>query len=619
MNTDKLLLNSEIPIIDISVVTYNSSQWIDKFFDSILAQNYPTYLLNIYITDNSSTDLSVQILKSVQDKYINLFHDFHIFERPNLGFGAGHDYNIKNSNNTYFLVTNVDLEFAPDSICQVVNTAIYDTDDVASWEFRQKPFEHPKYYNPVTLETTWSSHACILIRRSAYQLVCGYEKKIFMYGEDVELSYRLRDHGYRLKYCPKAVCWHYTYEFPNQVKALQFSGCTLANSYIRLRYGSVPQIIVIPFLYLALLSSHFKNKEYREIILINFYKTTLNTFYFLKTRKKSQIYFPFKNLDYEITREGAYYPYQQKDNNNLPLVSVIMRTYHGRLSYLKEAISSVLNQTYPNIELVIVEDGSDSAREYIEEISQSRYLKIIYRSEQKRGRCHTGNVGLSQATGDFFVFLDDDDLFFADHIEVLVDEILSHPNLMAVYTSAWAVATKITSLEPLKYEAKSYSCDNQPFSRILMWYQNYIPIQAILFKKELYQDYGGFDESLENLEDWNLWTRYSLTHDFLLTNKTTSLYRVPYEKEKSIQRQRILNEYYPLALEKQKNLFVTLSISEIVEFQQTIASYKGIVILPIRVIVSWMLQFPVLGIVLHCLITLKRIFFPKPLFPTNRG
>ncbi|MHC5746116.1 MAG: glycosyltransferase [Nostoc sp.] len=252
MNTLKSHL--PLPLIDISLVTYNSAEWIDNFFRSLLEQSYPTKLINVLLTDNRSTDNTVNLCSLVSKKYSDYFHSFQIFERPNLGFGCGHNFNLLKSDSQYFLVSNVDLEFERDAILEAVTTASTDDKDVASWEFRQKPFEHPKYYNPVTLETYWSSNACILFRRYALEKVRGYEEKIFLYGEDVELSYRLRDNGFRIKYCPSSVCWHYTYEYPNQVKRLQFLGSTVANSYIRLRYGSWKEIAAIPLMYLRYFS-----------------------------------------------------------------------------------------------------------------------------------------------------------------------------------------------------------------------------------------------------------------------------------------------------------------------------------------------------------------------------
>jgi glycosyltransferase involved in cell wall biosynthesis len=570
-------MSNNLPPIDISIVTHNSERWIGKFFDSLVGQAYPTHLINILLTDNQSTDRTLELCNSLLESHNWKFKSFNLFNSPNLGFGYGHNNNLSKGNSKYFLVTNVDLEFANDAISEIINTAISDGDDAASWEFRQKPFEHPKYYNPVTLETCWSSSACVLFRRSALEKVAGYEERIFLYGEDVELSYRLRDNGFKLKYCPTAVCWHYTYEYANQVKRLQFLGSTLANSYIRLRYGSLKQIAAIPFMYLKLLLSPPCIENQQSALLENIYKILQNFLYFLSTRKRSKKLFPINKWDYGLMREGSFYSYPQQVITSLPLVSVIIRTYKGRLPYLKEAVASVLNQTYSNIEIVVVEDGSNEAKKYIEQIHRINKLTVVYKEEPKRGRCHTGNVGLSLANGNFIVFLDDDDLFFADHIEVLINELLAHPEVSATYSISWQVSTKLVSLDPLIYKEVSHqTIYRQKFSKLLMLHHNYIPIQSILFDRKLYDLYGGFDESLENLEDWNLWTRYCLNDDFLLVEKTTSMYRVPNSLNQLVSRKQSLDSYYNLAVEKQKKLKLTVTRQEIMNFYQDMSNYEPI-------------------------------------------
>lgn len=571
-----LFCESELPLIDISIVTYNSAKWVDIFFTSLIKQNYPTKLINILITDNNSTDDTSNLCKILLDKFSDSFNSFQIFQRPNLGFGSGHNHNLKNSSSTYFLVTNIDLEFAPDAILQAVKTAIYDNENVASWEFRQKMFEHPKYYNPVTLKTLWSSSACILFKRSAIEKVKGYEEKIFLYGEDVELSYRLRDNGFVLKYCPKAVCWHYTYEEAQQVKPLQFFGSTLANSYLRIRYGSLREIAEIPFMYGRLLLSKNVVKNQKIGLLKNLFKILTNSLYFAMTRKKSKNKFPFRKWDYELIRDGAFYKYSQDKHEITPLVSVIIRTYEGRLSFLKQAVTSVLNQTYTNIELIVVEDGSKSATEYLGlENIRSNNVKIKYLPQPKLGRCGVGNAGLANATGEFLIFLDDDDLFFAEHLEILVNQLLTHPEVAAAYSTAWEVKTKIISTQPLSYEEISHdTIYRQPFSRALMWHHNYIPIQSILFRRKLYDCYGGFDEELDCLEDWNLWTRYCMEDDFLFIEKTTSLYRVPFDETVNLARQQKMDSYYSIAANKQKELSLTLSPLDVIKLHEELNSYQ---------------------------------------------
>ena len=155
----------------------------------------------------------------------------------------------------FCLITNIDLVFEKDSLRRLASTACADNAQAAAWEMRQKPYEHPKFYDPVTGTTNWNSHACVLLRRSAVESVGGYDDTLFMYAEDVELSYRLRRAGYLLRYCPAAVVWHYSYESTTQVKPLQYTGSTFGNLYLRLKYGNFGDIIAIPLLAIRLLAS----------------------------------------------------------------------------------------------------------------------------------------------------------------------------------------------------------------------------------------------------------------------------------------------------------------------------------------------------------------------------
>ena len=76
----------------------------------------------------------------------------------------------------------------------------------------------------------------------------------------------------------------------------------------------------------------------------------------------------------------------------------------------------------------------------------------------------------------------------------------------------------------------------------------------MLFHRSLYERYGGFAEDMDQLEDWNLWTRYTLEDDFVLVEKTTSKYRVPASAREAAARQALLDRAYRDALERQKAL-----------------------------------------------------------------
>ncbi len=103
-------------------------------------------------------------------------------------------------------------------------------------------------------------------------------------------------------------------------------------------------------------------------------------------------------------------------NNNQPLVSIIVNNYnYGR--FIGEAIDSALNQTYPNTEVVVVDDGStDESREVISQY-KDRIISVL---KENGGQASAFNVGLSTSHGDIIIFLDSDDYLFPNAVEEVV-------------------------------------------------------------------------------------------------------------------------------------------------------------------------------------------------------
>jgi glycosyltransferase involved in cell wall biosynthesis len=286
-----------------------------------------------------------------------------------------------------------------------------------------------------------------------------------------------------------------------------------------------------------------------------------------------------------------------------PLVSVITRTYSGRTSKLEAALYSLANQTHPNIEIVVVEDGSNEAHDLVERFrGEGSIMRVHYQAIEKSGRCRAGNVGLAAAQGEFVCFLDDDDLFYADHLEVLVAALLAHPAAGAAYSLAFEVPGDATAASGQDGDASSFRVSvHQPFSRALLWDHNYLPIQSVLFRRSLYLEKGGLDEELDNLEDWNLWIRYSLDVDFFFVEKVTSLYSVPEEGEDAYQRFLRLEDYRARANEKNGQLRVTLSPTEVLAYAQEIERYKTVFALRRSMLRSLALRLPFAGPLFHVL------------------
>lgn len=516
------------PTVDVSVVLHNNGRWLDDFTESVLALDYPRNLLRVVLADNGSTDTTPQQMQIALERLRAEGIDVVARRQQNIGFGAGHNAALTDGAGAYCLVTNVDLTFTPDALRRVVATAVADP-EAAAWELRQKPYEHPKYYDPVSWETNWNSHACVLLRREAFDRVGGYDDNLFMYGEDVELSYRLRRAGWLLRYCPDAVVFHYCYQTAGEVKPLQYTGSTFANLYLRLKYAKSLEIALVPLMAAGLMLRPEPFPGARLRVFRNMVRLLAKAPAALLARRSSDAVFPFRLWDYELRRKGAFHPVGELPGA-LPLVSVVTRTYKGREALLAQAIASVARQTYSQIEMVVVQDGGDSARPVVEELAQTLALPIRFVGLSKVGRSAAGNAGLEAAAGRWCLFLDDDDLLFADHVEVLVQALLEDDAAVAAYSPAWEVQTQVAEAREVALVETAYTIPpalSEPFDPQALADHNLMAIQSVLFERRLWQERGGFDTELDSLEDWVLWNVYAYGQRFKFVPKLTSLFRTP--------------------------------------------------------------------------------------------
>jgi hypothetical protein len=99
-----------------------------------------------------------------------------------------------------------------------------------------------------------------------------------------------------------------------------------------------------------------------------------------------------------------------------------------------------------------------------------------------------------------------------------------------------------------------------------------------MFHRSLYERYRGFAEDMDQLEDWNLWTRYTLKDDFVHVEKTTSKYRVPADAREAAERQSKLDAAYRGAVERQRSLQLQLSAREVAEMAEAYHRQRSIAV-----------------------------------------
>lgn len=242
-------------------------------------------------------------------------------------------------------------------------------------------------------------------------------------------------------------------------------------------------------------------------------------------------------------------------------VSIIIRTC-GRPLILKNALDSICRQTYHDIETIVIEDGKNVSQDFVQTFMPLLDIKY-YATGHSVGRCCAGNLGLERATGDYMNFLDDDDRLLPNHVELLVNEI-KKTGCKAAYSIAeeHQIVKKKAPCNKVCIKRKLIRY-KQPYNRLLLFYMNYIPIQSILFSRELYEQYGGFDEQLNVLEDWDLWVRYSVHGEFRYVPQVTSVYYTPYKSRAKSMRDTQLKKETDKVMRKHQHYQVTTNVQQI--------------------------------------------------------
>src|SRR4030067_1577515 len=204
-------------------------------------------------------------------------------------------------------------------------------------------------------------------------------------------------------------------------------------------------------------------------------------------------------------------------------VSVIMPTYN-RVSEIKESIRSVLNQSFKDFELIIVNDGGTDAVKAVVDSCWSANIKY-FKLDRNKGLAGALNEGILRAEGKYIAYLDDDDVYYPNHLGTLFDLIEKRPNCDVMYSNAWWCSGEIKGGAFVERSRKLLGRRPYRFDRDHLLSNNYISTLNILHRKACFRKSGFFNEDLEKVMDWELWLRFSLEHNFYQINGITGEYR----------------------------------------------------------------------------------------------
>lgn len=222
-----------------------------------------------------------------------------------------------------------------------------------------------------------------------------------------------------------------------------------------------------------------------------------------------------------FSKQQFFSAFSQSDEDN-PLVSVIVRT-KDRPFLLRDTLSSIVMQSYSNIEIVLVNDGDNDLSEIVEEYG--KYIPIQYiKLKEARGRTAAGNAGIKAAKGKYVNFLDDDDVFYYNHVQKLVNYMETTGQKVAYSDCEIAHYKWVEDEFILKGEKEFFRGVEHDLDQLYV--TNYLPNMTVMFTKDLCDIVGYPDESLEIYEDWDLFLRLSMHSNSARVPGVTAEYRI---------------------------------------------------------------------------------------------
>lgn len=214
-------------------------------------------------------------------------------------------------------------------------------------------------------------------------------------------------------------------------------------------------------------------------------------------------------------------------------ISTVVRT-KNRPDLLKKALTSLSNQTFKDFEVVLVNDGGDDIPEIIN--LYSKYFPIRYiHNENSLGRTPALNIGVAESSGNWIAFLDDDDIVYPWHLDMLFKKASNEEKIRCFYSN---YNRSIFRTAKDDYAFLTQSIEPWPYDRNELLVRNRMPIHTWLVHRSAFNEAGWFDESMSMLEDFEFLIRLSQITDFSHVNRISCEYRYYLEGINSMINQR---------------------------------------------------------------------------------
>lgn len=516
---------SSSPRVSVVIPSYNGDRYLSQAIDSVLSQTYSNY--EIVIVDDGSTDNTSNIIQHYIDTHQNPSLIRYILQ-SNQGVAAARNRGIQEARGELIALLDQDDVFLPEKLAHQVDC--FDANPRVAivnsgWRLIDQNNHNISDIEPwhnlpdLTLET-WITRTPILpsslmFRRECWEAVGGFNSR-FNGVDDVDFIWRLGLQGYSAIWLPEITVNYRQHEqtVSNQ-KARERANLILSlHDYFFSQPNLSDEILQLekPARYetLTWMAWHLYHTNHPQAMAEFLQKSLLYTPYTVAITISDWVHRFIgycQGYGYELELEKFYNLPQWKQliieniPQNKPRVSVIIPAYNCE-QYIKQCVKSVLEQTYTNYEVIVIDDGSqDQTREILKHFFP--VIKYIYQDNQ--GAAKARNHGCEIAQGEFLAFLDGDDFFLPQKLAEQVATFDNDPTIDLIQ-SGWCVVNQkgigVSVITPW---------GNAPELNLETWVlHKCVRPSAMILRREWWEKVGGFDHRYPPTEDLDFVLRLSL-------------------------------------------------------------------------------------------------------------
>lgn len=498
------------PLVSVIIRCYNQAEFLPDVLESIARQTFTDW--ECIVNDDGSPDDTADIFEQFKQKYPD--KKFDLLRTPNGGLSTALNVGIEASHGKYILPLDADDKIEPEYLAETVRileenpqfSIVY----VDEQNFGNATHVHSKGDSTLRNQLFANVHDyCSLFRREVWETVGGYSPAMYLGGEDWNFWISAAKHNF-VSYHLKKPLFFYRNRENTMVSVVKYS-MEEVQAYIVLHH---PELYTAEGVRIA--ESIVRNtapnnlKKLEEVLKKHPKNALLNRMFELASGGK---------LHRENDSLNEFNPAIGTKSKKSSLISVIVPT-HNRPRMLLESLKSIVNQTIDNWEIIVVNDAGEDVSEVVASLNNPKIRLITH--EKNKGMSGARNTGIRAAKGKYIAYLDDDDIFYPEHLQTLV-EFLESTDEKVAYSDAYRAFQEKSGEDYII--TKRDIPNSKDFNPLKIFVGNVAPILCFMHEKSCVDAVGLFDETLTSHEDWEFWIRLSKKHSFKHIPKLTCEFR----------------------------------------------------------------------------------------------